>query len=146
MAIVDLDVNAGGWRGGKKSFDWVFEGDASKVNPPGGRRKKSKRDERVYVATMLTIYSSLPSDCAGVAKATDWRDYDPRRPPCSCRSLSYHHSYPNPTPVSPHTRPAVNLHIPMEADNFPLPSRHAGNATFRLGGCSCFRPVGSGIA
>lgn len=33
VAIVDLDVNAGGWRGGKKSFDWVFEGDASKIVP-----------------------------------------------------------------------------------------------------------------
>ena len=90
MAIVDLDVNAGGWRGGKKSFDWVFEGDASKVNSPSSRRKKSKRDERVYVANMLTIYSTLFSDRAGITKAIDWGGYDPRRP--RCRSLSYHDS------------------------------------------------------
>lgn len=77
MAIVDLDVNAGGWRGGKKSFDWVFEGDASKVNSPGSRRKKSKRDERVYVATILTIYSTLLPDRARITKTIDWRDYDP---------------------------------------------------------------------
>ncbi|PWW80735.1 DHS-like NAD/FAD-binding domain-containing protein, partial [Tuber magnatum] len=33
VAIVDLDVSAGGWRGGKEAFDWVFEGDASKIVP-----------------------------------------------------------------------------------------------------------------
>ncbi|CUS12990.1 unnamed protein product [Tuber aestivum] len=33
VAIVDLDVSAGGWWGGKEAFDWVFEGDASKIVP-----------------------------------------------------------------------------------------------------------------
>lgn len=41
MAIVDLDVNAGGWRGGKKAFDWVFEGDASKVILPAVEGKRA---------------------------------------------------------------------------------------------------------
>ncbi|RPB00591.1 DHS-like NAD/FAD-binding domain-containing protein [Choiromyces venosus 120613-1] len=33
VAIVDLDVRAGAWRGGRKAFDWIFEGDASTIVP-----------------------------------------------------------------------------------------------------------------
>jgi NAD-dependent SIR2 family protein deacetylase len=32
IAVVDLDVGAGGWRSASSLFDWVFEGDAAKVS------------------------------------------------------------------------------------------------------------------
>ena len=34
VAVVDLDVSAGGWSRANSLFDWVFEGDAAKVCVP----------------------------------------------------------------------------------------------------------------